>query len=252
MISGASFLTGYDMDDHPQRTALPDPISGAFGAFATLMALEIRDLVGSGQYIDVSQTEALATLIGQQVIEYQLTGQTPVRIANRHLVYAPHNLYPCEGEDNWVAIAVTTDDEWASLARLLGKTEWTQDARFATAAARKQVEDEIDEVISEWTRDKNKRAAMELLQSRGIPSGAVQRGSDLLTDPHLRARNYFTKLPREYIGDHEYPETPWHFSDTVCEHRFAAPTLGQHTDEVLREFGITPEEIEKLREEKVI
>ena len=253
MISGSSFLTGYRDDGPPVRTALPDPVAGLNGAFALLLALDERDLTGNGQYIDISQIETAATFLGKQVIEYQLNGQTPVRMGNRHVVFAPHNTYPCKGEDQWVAIAVTSDDQWTRLAKLVGKPEWAADPRFATAQARKKIEDEIDKPIAEWTRGQDKRAVMDLLQSQGIAAGAVQQGRDLIEDPHLRARNAFKKLAREFVGEHEYPQPPLHFSDATCEHRRAAPTMGQHTEEVLSELlGLSTQEIEQLRAEKII
>jgi crotonobetainyl-CoA:carnitine CoA-transferase CaiB-like acyl-CoA transferase len=253
MISGASSLTGYRDDGPPVRTALPDPLGGLVGAFAVMMALETRELTGNGQYIDLSQVEATSVFLGKEIIEYQLTGHTPARMGNRHAVFAPHNAYPCQGKDEWVTIAVTTDEEWARLAILLGKPEWAQGARFATAKARKRAEDEIDECVARWTSGQDKRVVMGLLQSQSIASGAVQKGRDLVNDPHLRARNAFKKLSRPVMGEHEYPQPPLHFSDAVCEHRCAAPTLGQHNEEVLSGLlGLTSQEIERLRADEVI
>ena len=252
-LGGAAALTGYE-DGPPQDImTVSDLIAGLTAAYAILVALRERERTGFGQYIDMSEVESLATLLGKQIIEYQLTGNIEPRRGNRHPVFAPHNAYPCAGEDNWVAISVTSDAEWAALARAMGRPDYGSDPRFATVLQRKRNEGEIDGLIGDWTRDHDKRAVMELLQSHGVRAGAVLKFAELPQDQQFRGRSMFKKLSREFVGEKLYIQFPLHFSDAVCDQRFASPTLGQHTEEVLRDLvELTPEEIEELPRESFI
>lgn len=166
---------------------------------------------------------------------------------------SPHNVYPCSGEDEWVSISVESDEQWVALAGVMGRPEWLRDERFAGRAARKRHEAQLDRDIGEWTRRQTKRGVMERLQALGIASAAVLKPMELLDDPQLEARGMHRKLARKYVGEHRYPGFPLRFSDAVCEQRSAAPTLGQHNGEVLGDLlGVTPEELEALRQSGVI
>lgn len=252
-LGGAAALTGYEDGSPLNMNGSSDAVAGITAVYAILLALRERDRTGRGQYIDISQVESLMVFMGKQIIDYQVTGMIQRRMGNHHPVFAPHNAYPCLGEDNWVIITVTSDDEWAGLARAMGKPAWIDDHRFATILERKRNESEIDDLVGKWTKGQNKNAVMELLQSHGVPAGALLHCGDLPKDPHFRARGMFKKISREFVGEHVYPQFPLHFSDAFCEQRTPSPTLGQHTEEVLSELaGITSEEMVRLREEKII
>jgi len=252
-FGGAAAFIGYEDGPPSWMGASADPMAGITAAFAIMVALEERKHSGVGQYIDISQVESLAVLFGESLINYQMTGKTRPRMGNHHPVFAPHNVYRCRGDDQWVAISVASDAEWAALALALEKLEWVNDPRFATVLARKRHEREIDRLIEGWTSDQDKRAVTELLQSHGVTAGAVLHPREWAEDPQFKARNMFKKLSREFIGEHAYPQFPIKFSDASCEQRRPAPTLGQHTEEILTELlGLSPEEIEKLRADQVI
>lgn len=252
-IGGAAAASGYADGPPTHMMAASDVTAGILAVYAILLALEERERTGRGQHIDMSQVESLAFLLGPDIIDYQLTGKIQPRMGNHHAVFSPHNAYPCQGKDEWVTISVESDEQWAALARAMGKPDWASDQRYATQPARKKNERELDSAMAEWTRGQNKREVMTLVQSLGIASGAVLRPLELLDDPQLEARDMHRKLAREFVGEHRYPQFPLRFSDGICEQRTPAPTLGQHNEEVLTGLlGLTSAEIEKLREEKII
>lgn len=252
-LGGAAAATGYEDGPPTHMLAASDVTGGIMAVYAILLALEERERTGQGQHIDMSQVESLAFLLGPDIIDYQFTGETRLRMGNHHAVFAPHNAYPCKGDDEWVTISVESDEQWAALAKAMGKLEWADDERYATLLARKKNERDLDRAVAEWTRGQGKREVMKLTQSLGIASGAVLRPLELLDDPQLEARDMHKKLTRKFVGEHRYPQFPLRFSDGTCEQRTPAPTLGQHNEEVLTGLlGLTPEELEKLREEKII
>lgn len=252
-IGGAAAASGYEGGLPTHMMAGSDVVSGILAVYAVLLALEERERTGQGQFIDMSQVESLAFLLGPEIIEYQLTGEQRQRMGNHHPVFSPHNVYPCRGDDEWVSISVESDGQWAALAEAMGKPEWLRDERYASPAARKRHEQTLDREIGEWTREQRKYEVMERLQALGIASGAVLKPVELLDDPQLEARNMHVRLARPFIGEHRYPQFPMRFSEAICEQRRPAPTLGQHNEEVLtRLLGVTPQELETLRQTGII
>ena len=252
-IAGAAAVSGYAGGPPTHMMAASDVTSGVMAVYAALLALADRERTGQGQFIDLSQVESLAFLLGPEIIECQVSGGERPRMGNHDPDCSPHNVYPCSGEDEWVSISVESDEQWVALAGVMGRPEWLRDERFAGRAARKRHEAQLDRDIGEWTRRQTKRGVMERLQALGIASAAVLKPMELLDDPQLEARGMHRKLARKYVGEHRYPGFPLRFPDAVCEQRSAAPTLGQHNGEVLGDLlGVTPEELEALRQSGVI
>jgi crotonobetainyl-CoA:carnitine CoA-transferase CaiB-like acyl-CoA transferase len=253
-MSGIAQLNGYP-DGGPQiaGSGAGDPLAGLHGSVALLAALEYHRRTGLGQYIDLSQMEASTNLIGEEILGFQLTGRLPTRVGNRHRLMAPHGVYPCEGDDKWVAIAVRSDEEWRQLVDAMGTPVWAQDDRFAAKAGRLKHQDEIDAGITEWTSTTRPRAIMSSLQERGIPAGAVLSAADVLVDPHLREAGYFEWIERANDGGSWYTGEPIRLSGVNTRTRMPAPTMGQHNSELLRELaGCSLNEIEALTASCVI
>ncbi|MEC9287203.1 MAG: CoA transferase, partial [Chloroflexota bacterium] len=184
-LSGMAHMTGY-RGEGPMKSGINhgDPITGSHAAGVLMAALRHRRKTGKGMFIDVSQQESSVALMGPEVLAYQMTGREPERLGNRSSWYAPANSYPCAGEDRWVTIAVTNNDQWAGLARTMGAPGMAEDPRFATADKRQENQDELDAVISEWTVGQEASEITNQLQNAGVPSGPVLRGPDLLEDRH--------------------------------------------------------------------
>ena len=157
---------------------------------------------------------------------------------------APHNLYRCKGDDDWVAITCANDEEWRDLADLLG----INDDKFSTQQSRKAFEDELDLLIGDWTLTKDQWEVTRLLQGHGIAAIPSLDAHSLETDPHLNDRDFIERLEHPVVGKMAHTGIPWLASNSPNGVRTPAPTLGQHTDEVLSSLlGLNKDDIEALR-----
>ena len=251
---GLAFHSGYH-DGEPMRpeSCAVDPWAGIHSCCAVLAALWQRRRTGQGQLIDSGQCESVTTVVGDMVLGHQMKSNWPPRIGNRHYSMAPHGCYPCRGEDKWIAIAIASDEEWSALCRAMGDPPWTKEERFSDQSSRSQHQDELDRRIGEWTARHDHIALMHTLQNQGITAGAVLDQSELMSDPHLRERNYYVEIDHPETGVRPYPAQPWKMSKTPQSEWRRAPLLGEHNRYVLGELlGLSDEEIAELEEEKVI
>ena len=237
-----------------------DHSTGYYGAIFVLAALMKRRRTGRGCYIDLSQTETGLMLSGTAVLEAQLTGKPTGRYGNRmpFAEWAPHGAFRCRGKDEWIAIAIQNDQQWAQLVDEMGSPEWARASRFVQASGRKANEGELERLLSEFTRDQDRYDLMGRLQRRRIPAGAVQNAADRCErDPQLKSRNYFTELPQSEIGTWPIEEFPAKTKNTPLAvggpPGRAAPLIGEDNDYVYREvLGLTPAEIAALKEDWII
>ena len=253
-MSGISHLTGY-AGGPPLFTGMNggDPFVGVIAATALLAALHHRGRTGEGQHINLSQVEACTLFVGDAVTGWTLAGVDPDRTGNTHPHRAPYGIYPCR-DGGWIAIDCQTDEQWATLARLIGHPEWSAEgARLATAAGRLCEREAIDAAIAEWTRGRRHIDLMDDLQRVGVPAGAVLSGPELLTDPQLAARGGFLEQDRPDTGVKHYPSQPYRFRFAASPPDRRAPLLGEHTAEVLTErLGIGADELAELERADVI
>ena len=236
-LVGFSHLTGWP-DRLPclDAIAYTDSVAPSFSVIAIVGALLYRKRTGKGVFIDQSQTEAGAYFLGPAIMDYLTNGRIAGRQGNRDPHLVPHGVFPCQGEEKWVAIAVSTQDEWENFCRALEKKEWLHDERFASVRARKENEDELESLISEFTRQRSRQEVMALLQSAGVPAGIVATNEDLFNDPQLKHREHFKKLEHEEVGTYSYELPSFRFSKMPHQKQKPAPLLGEHTDHVLREI----------------
>jgi crotonobetainyl-CoA:carnitine CoA-transferase CaiB-like acyl-CoA transferase len=232
-----------------------DPIAGINGALAVMTALLYGQTTGTGQYIDLSQVEAVTSLIGDAIIEYTMNNSIQPRRGNRHPFAAPHGCYRCKSEDRWLDLAVYTDNEWRAFCRVTGNPRMAEDERFKDSLSRWQNQDELDKIVETWTIQHNHIEAMYILQRAGITAGAVLSSAELLNDPHLKERGTFQILERAVVGTHPYPvpTAPMRFEGVATKLERPAPTMGQHNEYVLGELlGLSHDEIASLEKEQVI
>jgi benzylsuccinate CoA-transferase BbsF subunit len=245
-MSGAVDLTGYP--DQP-----PSPLSGAVdlrvgttAAFAVLAALHHRQRSGEGQHIDLSSTEVMSSMIGEAFLEYASCGRLPQRDGNRDRTMAPHNCYRCKGEEQWLTIAVGTEAEWSALRSVIADPELGDEA-FAGPLERWQNQERLDAIVERWTREREPREAMEILQRAGVPAMVLQTGISIGKDPHVRERGVFETVVHPRIGEKAVVRPPWRLEGVRV--RRAAPLIGEHTEYVLREIlGLSRQEIDRLAE----
>jgi crotonobetainyl-CoA:carnitine CoA-transferase CaiB-like acyl-CoA transferase len=226
-----------------------DPNAGIFGAVAVMMALLHRKVTGRGQYIDQSQLETALALLPEGLLEFAMNGTQPKRASNRHRWMAPYNCYKAAGDDDkWVSIAVGTEEEWRAMCAAIGQPTLTGDPRFKDAQARKQNEDALDDIITQWTRGRDRWEITRELQAVGVAAFPAMSNKDLATNEHLRERGYLVQMEHPVVGRRIHMGIPWTMSGTPCRIRHAAPLRGADTDSVLKELaGCSADEIIKLR-----
>ncbi len=246
--AGMFFGTGYrDGDPAEIGISYPDPNAGVFGAFAIITALAHRALTGEGQYIDQSQFETAMALMPEGLLQFEMTGQEPVRDGNHDVVMAPNECYRAAGEDEWVAISVGTEDEWRALCQAMGQPQLADDPRFKTAALRKQNESALDELITAWTRNQDRWAVTRTLQAAGVAAFPSMNARDIAEDPHLNERGYMVQLEHPEVGRRKHAGIPWKMSGTPCAVRSAAPMRGADTEAVLKELlGYSSDRVQQL------
>ncbi len=252
--AGIVYLTGWP-DDHPSRvgTSYPDAAGGVSAAFSIIAALRHARRTGQGQWIDLGQTLTSAALTDTAVIEYTVNGHIQERNGDLNRFFAPHNVYPSSGEDQWVAISVDNDADFASLAHALGQPELANDPRFATNAARVQNRVELDNIISRWTEQRDHYEAMHRLQAAGVAAGAVLSTGELVNDEHIKARGYMESFDHPVAGEKLYPGVPFKLSETPGYIHRPAPCLGADTEHVLKDIlGMSDAEIKALDEAGVL
>ncbi len=232
--------------------AYTDWIAPRFAIAAIMSALDYRRRTGKGQYIEQSQVESAIHLIAPLVMDYQANGRDQGQTGNRLPCAAPHGVYPCRGEDRWVAITVFTEEEWQALSRTIGDSELTRDSQFASPKGRKAAEDRLDKLIGEWTAKFTAEDLMARLQAAGVAAGVVEDVKGTFEDVQLKYREHYRYLNHPVIGPHAYNALAFRLSKTPDCQR-PAPTLGQHNDYVFKELlGMSDDEIADMLIERVI
>ena len=252
-LCGVSELTG-DAEGPPQYPVglYPDLLPPRFGTIGILAALDYRRRTGRGQHLRVSQFESCAYVMSPVCLDYQVNGVVAQRTGNRSSWAAPHGAYRCRGEDRWVAINVTSEEQWRSLCEGIDRTEWLRDARFETLHVRKQNEDELDRLHGSWTSRHSCEEVMRSLQAVGVPAGRVSDARDLSEDPQLAARGHSTTVDHPAIGAFSVESPAFRLSRTPARVDRPGPLLGEHTERVFRDLlGLSRPEFAALESESV-
>lgn len=255
-VTGYSHLSGFP--DRPPvglGTNYPDYVINPGHTVVAIMAtLRHRRKTGRGQHIELAQMESAVSPLGPALLDYTVNGRVQDRAGNRLPHAAPHGAFPCVGEDRWCVIAVFTDEEWYALCDVAGHPEWRDDPRFATLLARKENEDELEGLLSDWTRTKSAEEVMESLQAAGVPAGVVHDAEDMLDkDAHLKQRGYYVYLDHPEAGRTAYDGSGFRLSKTPASLRSPACMLGEHTHYVAKEIlKLDDEEIAQLIIDQVL
>ena len=254
-FAGLTLVGGFDgrpPDVPPQ--AFPDyVINSGHAGTAILAALLHREATGEGQFIEIAQVESTAAITGTAILEYTVNGTVPSRPGNRHPSFCPHGVFPAAGEEQWVVIAVRDHGEWEALCRVTDHAEWLRSDAFATLPARRRNAEDLERRLGEWTSSRSGHEVETLLGAAGVPCARVQTNQDLLDhDPHLRERGYYWTLEHKTLGPTRYDGPPFRLSESPAKPYGPAPLLGEHSFEVYREAGFTPEEIAALMAKGVI
>lgn len=234
--------TGTNYPDH-----IPNP---THAAFAVLAALRHRRRTGEGQYIDLAQTEPTLSVLGESILEASVNGVEPGRTGNSHPRFVPHGVYACGGEDEWIALAVTSDDQWPALVRLVGLDP---PVAWSGELARKASEADLDALIAARLQHWSVDDLVARLREAGISAGKVSTARDVIQDPQLQARKHWVTLDHPEMGPSLYSAPSFRLSRTPGALRRPAPCLGEHTHEICRSvLDLTEGEIERLVENGVL
>lgn len=252
-------FTGYDRligypGGPPMALGMPisDQLVGLYGALAVAGALRYRARTGRGQYIELSQCEALASVLALPLMEFLLAGSVRSPRGNRDDIMAPHNCYRCAGEDEWATIAVGSNEEWQALAAAVGHPEWTIDPRFASPQRRWLNQDILDALLAQWTATRSAAEVTALLQGAGVAAGPTAPADALVTDPHLVARGFFATVPHSVVGPRLIVGPFARSEPALAAVRSGAPLLGEHTADVLEALlGLPASEVKRLEGARV-
>jgi crotonobetainyl-CoA:carnitine CoA-transferase CaiB-like acyl-CoA transferase len=232
-----------------------DPVAGLHAAFAILAALEFRDRTGKGQHIDLSQYEAMCTLVGPALLNASANHKdsSPRGNHSESVPAAPYGCYQCSGADRWCVIGVFNEMEWETLCNILGRPDWTKEERFSDLPRRKENKEDLDMFLEQWTLQRSPEEVVNLLQQGGIAAGAVQNAEDLANDPHLIARDFFIPLEHPVLGRIVADASPIKFKKNSRDKWKAAPLLGEDNRYVYTELlGFTEGELSSFIEKGII
>jgi crotonobetainyl-CoA:carnitine CoA-transferase CaiB-like acyl-CoA transferase len=252
-IAGLAWVTGLPDGPPVAPRGACDPLAGVHAAFAVLAALNFAERTGSGQQVELPMLETVLNATAIQAIEAEVFGITLSRRGNRGHGGSIQNLYRCAGDDDWIAITIRDDEQWAALVDLMGRPAWC-DQHLATVSGRLTSADDIDRRLQEWFAGQPLAATVELLAAAGVPAAPVVSPSLVTENPQLRDRGFFEALDHASIGSALYPCPP--FALLTGQDRWLRrppPRLGEHNGEVLRErCGLTDEELANLATTGVI
>ena len=231
--------------------AIVDVCTGMLASNSILAALNARHRTGKGQKVELSLYETSLAMLINVASNYLTAGRNGGRFGNGHPSIVPYTTY--RTADAMVAIGIGNERQFARIAEVLGHPEWAQDARFTSNRARVENRDLIDGLINEALSHGGAESWLDKLKAVGVPCGKINSVADALDDPHTVARDMIETVEHSTIGALKMLGIPFKFSDTACSVRRAPPTLGQHSDEILKgELGLDDKAIAELRQTKVI
>jgi crotonobetainyl-CoA:carnitine CoA-transferase CaiB-like acyl-CoA transferase len=254
-----SILTAVTMMDNmvgwPDRPPVPpstyytDQLSPMYASLSIMAAVDYKRRTGKGQYVDHSQIETGLNYMTPLILDYQVNGRELKLKGNKSEKDAPHGIYRCQGEDRWVAIAVTNDAEWQSLVKAMGGPARAKDAKYAKATDRVKYSDELDKLVEEWTVKYPPEAVEAILQGAGIGAGTVASPRDIDEDPQMNYYNFYRELDHPYMGKLRYYH-PAPIKLSEVEAAVQRPVLlGEHTDYVCTKIlGMSQSEVDRLRQ----
>jgi crotonobetainyl-CoA:carnitine CoA-transferase CaiB-like acyl-CoA transferase len=252
-LGGLNYLVGYE-GEPPSGINMRygDSTVGVAAAFAALVALMHRERTGEGQFVDVSAVETMASMVGDSLFAYSLTGRNPAPDGNAHADMAPHGCYPCRG-GAWLSLAVTSDAEWRALCMGLGQPDLADDPRYRSLVERQTHRSHLDEQLSALTKGQDANDLAERLRARGVAAFKSQSSLDLIKDEYLWRREFFRFVSDEREGQRPILGAPWRMSTASASISRGAPRLGEHNDYVYKEvLGLSDEKLQALIREGVV
>lgn len=254
-ITGMAWVTGYPDGPPLLPRGACDPLAAMHAVFAAMLALHDRAGSGAGHLVEVTMIEAALNAAAEQVVEFGATGTLMSRMGNRGPIAAPQNLYACAGHEEWLALAIATDDQWASLRTVLGDPEWAGDPALDHVDGRRAAHDDLDAHLAQWCATRDAAALTAELNDHGIPAAHVTDAREAAGSPQLAHRGFAEVEDHPVTGPHPIPMVPFRFASRKGRpwmHR-PSPTLGEHNDEILGgELGLSAADLDVLRDAAII
>ena len=224
----------------PQKVGVPivDLMTGMYATVGVLAALTRRNETGQGEYIDLAMLDVQAAFLANQAMNWLVSGNAPKRGGNRHPNIQPQDVFPCA--DGFVALAVGNDGQFGRLAEILGHPEWIGDERFATNPARVRNHPLLDPLLRAGFAGRSRRELIDALDAAGVPCSPINTVPEVFAEPQVQHRNMLRKLPHPTAGEVPQVVSPLNFTNEPLAFDRPPPLLGQHTEEILRELGLSP------------
>ena len=254
-MAGLMSITG-ERDDRPgggpQRAGIPiaDLITGMYASIAVCAALAHRAKTGHGQHLDLALFDSLVAVLANQGGNYLATGKPPGRLGNDHPNIAPYQVL--RTADGSVIVACGNDNLFRKFCDAAGCLQLTEDARFATNAKRVENRAELERIVSDLMARRRSQEWLTVLEAAGVPCGPINDLAQVFAEPQAQARGLKLELAHAAAGKVALVRSPMRFSETPVKHDVPPPTLGQHTEEILKEIGKSEAEIARLRSQAVI
>jgi formyl-CoA transferase len=252
-MGGLRYVCG-EPSSPPSRTGISigDSLAATFATIGALSALHHRERTGEGQVVDSAIYEAVLAMMESLITEYDQAGYIRERTGSILPNVAPSNVYPT-ADGQLLLIAANQDTVFTRLAKAMGQPELAEDERYATHAARGRHQEELDDIVSAWSAKHEGHKLTEILEENGVPAGPIYRAPEMLEDEHFKAREAIIRIMHPHFGDLAMQNVVPKLSKTPGQVREPDPTLGQHTEEVLKGLlGMSDEEIVRMAEAGVI
>lgn len=249
--AGLMSITGFP-DGPPQRVgvAIADILGGFHAVEGILLALLVRNNTGKGQFVDVSLMDSIISILTYQAGNYLATGDAPQRVGNRHPMITPYESF--ETSDGYVIFAVGNQRLWETFVKALDREDLNEDPRFADMKSRNQHPAELKEILEKITREKTTEEWVQVMESAGVPCGRIRTIDQVLSDPHVDIREMVVEKEHPKAGMIKLTGVPTKLSLTPGEVSSPPPTLGQHTEEILKSIGFSETNIEEFQKNGIV
>ena len=252
-LGGLGYLTGYPDGPPVELRHAMDHTGGMMAAFSAVAALCAHRNHQVGQRADVAVRDIATAFMGHALMDTAMNDRDAARLGNRDDAMAPHGVFPCRGEDQWVTIAVADDEQWRALKQAMGNPVWADADEYGDAFLRWQNQDSLERHVSEWTAAHTAEEVTSLLQPAGIAAFPSLSADQLMVDPHLVDRDAFPTTVHAEKGEQCAVAPPWRFSQTPTAPLRWTPDLGEHNHEVFCGLlGIDEAELTALREARIV
>ncbi|NYT81107.1 CoA transferase [Alcaligenaceae bacterium] len=254
-MGGLMSVTG-ERDDKPgggpQKVGVPivDLVTGVYGALAIVSALVGRNETGHGDHIDLAMLDVQVGLLANQAMNYLLSGKTPKRTGTAHPNIQPQRIFDCR--NGQIVLVVGNDGQFLALCDVLGHPELKEDERFLTNGKRVVNQAELDPILDAAFLSQDREHWLDRLEEAGIPAGPINSVPEVFNEPQVVHREMLRHLPHPLAGSVPQVMSPLRFARAPLKTDTPPPLLGQHTAEILGNLGFSSEEIEGLRQRKVV